>query len=339
MVRNASSPSSFPPPSSGLGWTHVPFDIGKSSGVGYSSGLYPIGFGNNRIQNCGSLTGTDYALGGESTNPSINPTGWAELALNLSEHAGRYVQLKFVMEHNSGSGAPANITMPGWFIDDFRLGNALPQSGWMTVKGFTPKQNPNPGFPDGYGILTLEQETTPTNSLTVTVLRGGTSEIVMDKDGNQMAGLEGPIIELWGIDSSEYPNIDLRFYFDTGQYRLSTAVLHGLSIGTRIGTGLNDTGVIFSPEIRDGVWYSPGNGEPIFYQPTIIDDSYMPAISRTKFSQPIVGVTPVVLDNCSEDPKIELSLRDETSQNVTVDRVSFRTDFRFLRSRFVQQSL
>ena len=320
MVRNNSSPT-FGPPNDPLNvWTHVPFDIGKSSGVGYSSGLYPIGFGNNRIQNCGSLTGTDYALGGESTNPSINPTGWAELALNLSEHAGRYVQLKFVMEHNSGAGAPANTTMPGWFIDDFRLGNALPQSGWMTVKGFTPKQNPNPGFPDGYGILTLEQETTPTNSLTVTVLRGGTSEIVLDKDGNQMAGLEGPIIELWGIDSSEYPNIDLRFYYDTGQYRLSTAVLHGLSIGTRIGTGLNDTGVIFSPEIRDGVWYSPGNGEPIFYQPTIIDDSYTPAISRTKFSQPIVGVTPVVLDNCTEDPMIELSLRDETSQNVTVDQ-------------------
>ena len=68
MVRNASSPTSFPPPSSGLGWTHVPFDIGKSSGVGYSSGLYPIGFGNNRIQNCGSLTGTIMHWG-ESTNP------------------------------------------------------------------------------------------------------------------------------------------------------------------------------------------------------------------------------------------------------------------------------
>ena len=80
----------------------------------------------------------------------------------------------------------------------------------MTVKGFTPKQNPNPGFPDGYGILTLEQETTPTNSLKVTALRGGTTEVVMDRDGNQVADLEGPIIELWGIDASEYPVIDLR---------------------------------------------------------------------------------------------------------------------------------
>ena len=68
MVRNASSPTVSLPLMIWTGpWTYVPFDIGKSSGVGYSNGLYPIGFGNNRIQNCGSLTGTDYALGGEST--------------------------------------------------------------------------------------------------------------------------------------------------------------------------------------------------------------------------------------------------------------------------------
>ena len=77
----------------------------------------------------------------------------------------------------------------------------------MTVKGFTPKQNPNPGFPDGYGV-TLQQETTPTNSLKVTALRGGTTEVVMDRDGNQVTNLEGPIIELQGIDSSSHPVID-----------------------------------------------------------------------------------------------------------------------------------
>ena len=66
------------------------------------------------------------------------------------------------------------------------------------------------------------------------------------------------------------------------------------------------------------MWYSPGNQEPIFYQPTILDNSYVPAIARTKFSQPIVGITPVVLDNCSEVPAIELAFRDETVQNVTV---------------------
>ena len=313
MIRNSSTPDFYTGP-----WDYIPFDTVNSSGVGYVNGLYPIGFGNGKIQNCDSLSGNEYALGGESTHPTLNPDGWADMALNLQEHIGKYVQLKFVLTHNSGIGTPQNSTMPGWFIDDFRLGNPLPQSGWMSVKGFTPKQNPNPGFPDGYGILTLEQETTPTNSLKVTVLRGGTTEVVMDINGNQMTNLEGPVIELWDIDSSEYPVIDLRFDFDTGQYKLSTAVLHGLTIGTRIGTGFNDTNVVSSPEISDGVWYSQGGGEPIIYDPVVLDNSFTPGLQRTKFSQPIVGMTPVVLDNCAEDPTIELALRDESTHNLTV---------------------
>ena len=40
-----------------------------------------------------------------------------------------------------------------------------------------------------------------------------------------------------------------------------------------------------------------------------------------KFSQPIVGVTPVVVDDCMEVPKIELNLRDNTNHNLTVGQV------------------
>ena len=103
-----------------------------------------------------------------------------------------------------------------------------------------------------------------------------------------MTGLEGPIIELWGIDAADYPVIDLRFDFDTGQYKLSTAVLHGLNIGTRIGTGLNDTNVVFNPMIMDGVWKSPGTNQPMMYAPSILDNSFNPPLYRNKFSQPIV---------------------------------------------------
>jgi len=315
MVRNSSSPN-FPPPETG--WSHIEFDATNSTGISYANGLYPIGIGNGRIQSCDSLTGTDYALGGESTHPTQNPGGWATLALNLNEHVQKYVQLKFVLTHNSGSGAPENTTMPGWFIDDFRMGDPLPQSGSMTVKGFTPKQSPNPGFPDGYGILNLEHETTPTNSLTVTILRGSTTEVVVDVDGNQMTGLEGPIIELWGIDSAEYPVIDLRFDFDTGQYKLSTSVLHGLNIGTRVGTGLNDTNVVLDPMVIDGVWQTPGEGNLLFYTPTIVDNSFDPPLYSTRFSQPIVGVTPVVVDDCLEEPAVELNLRNNSIVNLTV---------------------
>ena len=115
---------------------------------------------------------------------------------------------------------------------------------------------------------------------------------------------------------------------------MSTAVLHGITIGTRIGTGLNDTNVISSPSITDGVWYSQGGAEPIIYEPSIVDYNYNPPIPRTKFSQPIVGLTPVVLDNCAETLTIELTLRDETNQNVTVGQkwIPDTTYIRFLSS-------
>jgi hypothetical protein len=188
----------------------------------------------------------------------------------------------------------------------------------MTVKGFTPIQAPNPGFPDGYGILTMEQETTPTNSLTVSVLRGGTTEIALDRDGNQMTNLVGPIVELWGVDSSEYPVIDIRFDFDTGQYRLSTAVLHGLNIGTRVGTGLNDTNVVFDPMIMDGVWMSPGGGQPLIYSPGVTDNSFTPPLARNKFSQPIIAITPQIVDDCAESPSVQINPRSNNLVNLTV---------------------
>jgi hypothetical protein len=316
MVRNSSSPS-FPPPDQG--WSYIPFDTQNSSGLSFANGLYPIGNGNGKIQTCDGLTGNDYAIGGESTSASQNPTGWATLAVNLNQHITKYVQLKFVLSYNAGSGTPYNSTMPGWFIDDFRVGDPLPQSGWMTVKGFTPRQAPMAGFPDGYGVLQIEQETSPTNSLKVEILRGSTTEIVVDKNGNQMTGLIGPIIELWDIDASEYPVIDLRFQYDTGQYRLSTAVLHGISLGTRVGSGLNDTSVVFDPFIIDGVWMSPGGSQPLMYAPTIVDQSFNPPMKRTRFSQPIVGITPVVVDDCLDEPDIQINLRDNNLVNLTVN--------------------
>ena len=221
------------------------------------------------------------------------------------------------MKHNARTETPENITMPGWFIDDFRIGNPLPQSGWMTVKGFTPKQSPNPGFPDGYGILYLEQETSPTNSLTATVLNAGTTEIVVDIHGNQMSGLEGPIIELWDIDSDTYPIIDIRLEFDTGQYRLSTSTLHGITMGTRVGTGFSDN-LRVSQYISDGLWSTPGNGDRFVYRPILSQSIYGESISKTKFSKPIVSVTPVVVDNCNEDPTISLIDQDQGPLNLTV---------------------
>ena len=228
-----------------------------------------------------------------------------------------YVQLKFVMKHNARTNPAENMTMPGWFIDDFRIGNPLPQSGWMTIKGFTPKQSSNPGFPDGYGLLNLEQVTSPTNSLKATLLRGGTTEVVVDTNGNQLTGLEGPIIELWDVNSSEYPVIDLKLEFDTGQYRLSTS-LHAITMGTRIGTGFNDSSQFATDFINNGVWDTPGGGDLHNYSPEISTSKYGQEYKTTKFSKPIVSVTPVVIDDCNETSGITVIDQDQNPYNLTV---------------------
>jgi len=321
MVKSSSMKDDaiFNDPNMGT-WTFLPFDAQNSSGVNYANGLYQVGSGNGKIQTCGSLSGTDYALGGESTHPTTNPDGWATLALNLKDYiqSGKYVQLKFVMEHNAQipPKVPENSSLPGWFIDDFRLGNLLPQSGWMTVKNFMPRSSPNPGFPDGYGVLTIEQETTATNSLTLTAMKSGTTEVVVDTNGNQMTGLEGPIIELWDIDSSVYPAIDLRFDFDSGTGRLSTAVLHGITIGTRIGTGFNGSD---NPEIFNGVWNSPGMGMLIEYSPMLVNQNVGNGMQTNKFSQPIIAMTPRVLDDCSESAAVQIITRTGQIINLTTD--------------------
>ena len=59
--------------------------------------------------------------------------------------------------------------MSGWYVDNFRLGDLLPQSASMTVRGMTPSTLGGENHPNGYGILALEAETLSA-TLTVDVL-------------------------------------------------------------------------------------------------------------------------------------------------------------------------
>ena len=72
--------------------------------------------------------------------------------------------------------------------------------------------------------------------------------------------------------------------------------------------------------IENGVWNSPGGSQPLFYTPTIIDSSFSPTLFSTRFSQPIVGITPVIVDDCAESPAIELNLRNNSIYNLTADQ-------------------
>ena len=64
MVRNSTTP--YFPSDPNILFTHIPFDNQNSTGVGFSNGLYPIEPVTEEFK-VDSLSGLDYALGGEST--------------------------------------------------------------------------------------------------------------------------------------------------------------------------------------------------------------------------------------------------------------------------------
>ncbi|MGB1766934.1 MAG: hypothetical protein ACPHJE_06180, partial [Poseidonia sp.] len=266
----------------------------------------------------GLLNGSSphWGLAGSSTTAQ-NPTGWTTIAVDLTDFIDEYIQIRFVMHHTARGLGNIDDNMSGWYIDNFRLGDLLPQSASMTVRGMTPSILGGDNHPNGYGILTLEAETTTSATLTVDVLDTNGNQIY-GKDGSAMAGLEGHIIELWNIDTKQHRAVNLKFNFDSGPDRLSTPILHGFSIGSRVGTGFNMT-TVGPSDINDGVWATIGGGFPMIYSPDLLLDAYNPVQERSKFSYPITSITPVVQDDCSETPSIEITpTGSSTPLNLTV---------------------
>ena len=117
----------------GTGATFSPSSTNQATGKG---GLHSVGFGNGNIQSCSGVASGEFAVAGESD-------GWGTLALDLSKHVNATVQLEFVMEYNGFNQPAYNNSMPGWFIDDFRLGETLPQHGWANFSNWAPTYSPN----------------------------------------------------------------------------------------------------------------------------------------------------------------------------------------------------
>ena len=292
---------------------HIDFDIQNSSGVSFGAGYYQVGSGqaNQKINGaCNGVQYDEYALGGSSIS-GFNADGWGNMKLDLSSYGGSYVQLRFVLEHNaiplSGSYSLDNNTMPGWYIDNFRFGSVLPQSGWMGVRGILPNVGGGDNHPNGYGLLTIEAETTSTAVLSVDIIDPLTGQNVVDNNNNSMSGLVGTVLELWDINSSTYPTVDLKFNFDSGPDQLSTPIFHGFSIGTRVGTGFNQTIISPNPP-QNGIWSSQGLGDFMMYNPQLIDTAFTTDQFRSHFAHPIASVTPYIQDDCSENPEISVSM-------------------------------
>jgi len=298
-----SSTGIFPPDPSGF--SYIDIDVGNSTGVGYSNGYYRVSTGSNNAgeiyNSCSDVPAGDYALGGTSVGTN-NPTGWANIAIDLIQYVGQYIQLRFVMDDNDINSADGNAA--GWYIDNFRLGDRLPQSATMDINGFLPSVQGGENQPNGYGLLTIESETTSSATLSLEVLDSATGVTVVDNHGVPMIGLQGKIIELWDIDSTEHPSVNFRLTFDSGTSRLSSPIFHGFSIGTRVGTGFNQTDEMTNGVIN-GVWEATP-GMPLVYSPLLTDSSYTPALERSSFSKPITRITAHVEDDCADTPSIDL---------------------------------
>ena len=302
QIRTSSN-GVFPPDASGF--QYIDIDLGNSSGVGYSNGYYRVSTGSNNAgeiyNSCNGVPAGDYALGGTSVSAG-NPTGWGTIAVDLIQYLGQYVQLRFVMDDNDINTADGGAA--GWYIDNFRLGDRLPQSASMDINGFLPSVQGGENQPNGYGILTIESETTSSATLSLEVLDSATGLTVIDNHGNPMVGLQGKIIELWDVNTTEHPSVNFRLTFDSGTSRLSTPVFHGFSIGTRVGTGFNQTDGMVSGVVN-GVWEATG-GMPMIYSPMLSDSSFSPTLERSGFSKPITRISAHVQDDCTEIPTIDL---------------------------------
>ena len=291
-------------------WSFLSFDLGNTTGLQQGSqGLFQKvttpGTTNQVQNNCngkGTITVPPNAwlLAGESMSPN-NQNGWANIGLDLSMSENKYVRLRFVLERNPIVGTPVNATMPGWYIDTLQIGDPLPQSGSVVMKSFsaTPQLS-GVGFPEGYGVLDVEAVTTGPGSFTVDILDSSNGQVVLDNDGVSMTGLEGELIELWNIDTSQYGLIDLRFNYNSGSSRMNTPVLHGFTLGTKIGTGLNSTAglLVMGGSFGNGQWTSEPGGGVIGYNPTMIDNTWSPPLTTSRFKMPIVAVKPMISDSC-----------------------------------------
>ncbi|MEC7350988.1 MAG: hypothetical protein VYA29_03940, partial [Candidatus Thermoplasmatota archaeon] len=322
-IRSSPNPG-FPPDNSGF--DYIAIDQQASTGLVYgTSYAQGGGFGSNWdgkiTSNCGGLQNGsqwEWGLAGSSTTAQ-NPTGWTNLAVDLTDYIDESVQIRFVLHHTARPAMNIDDNMSGWYVDNFRLGDLLPQSASMTVRGMTPSTLGGENHPNGYGILALEAETSLSATLTVDVLDTNNNPVT-GKDGSVMTGLSGDIIELWNIDTRDYRAVNLKFNFDSGPDRLSTPVLHGFSIGTRVGTGFNFS-AIGPVQIDGGVWQTMGGGEPMIYVPNVQRHAYSPVLERSKFSYPITAMTPMIQDDCTESPSIEVTPTGQTTSISVEDGV------------------
>ncbi|HII58234.1 MAG TPA: hypothetical protein HA328_04735 [Candidatus Poseidoniaceae archaeon] len=218
-------------------WNLLQFNIPESSGISPGQGFHIRDdgtFASNYIMSgCEGIPDGIFGLAGTSVSPS-NQDGWATVAAQLAQYLGLYAQVRFVLEHTDTPGNQASTNRHGWYVDDFRIGEGYVNSGRIILNNIQPPQTYDDKQPNGYGLLSLDSFVPGDSSLTISVIDPVTSSYVNTPNG-QLKSLSGNIIELWGINVDQYPSIRIVLDFQTDQDRVSSPIIHGYDIGSRVG--------------------------------------------------------------------------------------------------------
>ena len=164
----------------------------------------------------------------------------------------------------------------------------------MVIENLQSEQNYDDKSPNGYGLLFLDYFEPADSELTFTIRDAITGQIATDGNGNDFKDMRGPVIELWDLDATAYPYIDLEVNFNSGSNQLSTPIFYGYSFGTEMGLTFNDLKRVRGLDVDDGTFdYVHENGITIYINSsTFLDSAY------EEFSKPIYGMNVTGIKTC-----------------------------------------
>ena len=279
----------------GTFYSHLQFTLPYSTGISASNGLFlrqdTAPAANLISSDCLGVPSNNYGLAGTSISSS-NQDGWAQLAANLAPHLGKYVKIKFVLESTDTEQPIAWGDKSGWYVDDFQIGESYASEGEMTVTNVQAPVDFDDKQPNGFGLLFIDSFEPGDSSITIDIKDTMTSQYI-SVDGDQLRDLEGPVIELWGIDIDSHPMISIVFKFSSDSLGVSTPSLHGYNIGTRVGDTFVNLENNRELNLVDGKWsFNNQTNE----SNVLKIDSYD---LIDYFSTPIYGVTFSSIERCN----------------------------------------
>lgn len=291
----------------GTFYNHLQFTIPYSTGISPSNGFFlrqdSAPAANYISSDCLGVPSNNYGLAGSSTS-STNQNGWAQLAANLAPYLGTYVKIKFVLESTDTEQPIAWGDKSGWFIDDFQIGESYTSEGEMTVNNVQAPTDFSDKQPNGFGLLFIDSFEPGDSSIVVDIKDASTSQYI-SVDGIQLRDLQGPVIELWGIDVDTHPMISIVFKFSSDTLGVSTPSLYGYNVGTRVGNTFVALDSLRDLNIVQGEWAFTNQTNET--NSVIIDSGDL----IESFSNPIYGVIFSNVERCDYNATLSSNSLDD----------------------------